>query len=422
MSGSDRKYDLEPLREAITQRKQAKQPVSEILRWLRGEGIRIKRAQLYNVMRDWNIVARKPSPEDVPGFDLLLQDLTYQKGLSDYEISVALSEDFDCTFKPITIRNLRLKRGLLRRDILQRRQESIEQWRAIVEAELRRGTLANYGRNLLYAYFKREYPMMQLGQRNLYELAREIDPEGAERRRRAVNRRRGAYLVPGPNFIWSIDGHCKLERWGFEIYGCIDAYSRFIVFAHCGYTARTSYATMVLYLNAVRKYELSPMLIRSDKGVETLMLANLHHALAVRDWPGLPFQSCYCYGTSTSNQRIESWWGQWTRTKGHAWGDYFRQLQVQNLWAEDCIEDRVALLAVFMPIIQADIKEFVDTWNFHKIRKQKNRPWVVHGKPWMNYYYPQHTEHATGLDYGNDVVMEDLREIQALVDGGGPGK
>ena len=152
-----------------------------------------------------------------------------------------------------------------------------------------------------------------------------------------------------------------------------------------------------------------------------MMLANLHHAFALQDSPDLPFEACYCYGTSTSNQRIESWWAQWTRTKGHAWGDYFRQLQIEGLWSRDCIEDRIALLAVFMPIIKADIKEFVDTWNFHKIRKQKNRPWVVHGKPWMNYYYPQHSEHATGLDYGTDVEVEELQVIQRYVDQG-PGK
>ena len=59
--------------------------------------------------------------------------------------------------------------------------------------------------------------------------------------------------------------------------------------------------------------------------------------------------------------------------------------------------------------------------NFHKIRKQKNRPWVVHGKPWMNYYYPQHTERATGLDYGTDVNAEQLQEVQRSVDQG-PGR
>ena len=194
MSGRNRKYDLEPLREAISQRKQARQPVSEILRWLRGEGINIKRTQLYAIMTEWQIVPPRPSSEDIPGFDILLQDLIYRKGLSDYEISIAMSEEFGCTYKPVTIRNLRLQRGLLRRNISQRREELTEQWRAIVEAEFRRGALANYGRNLLYAYFRREYPTMQLGQRNLYELVREIDPDGADRRRRSKGRKELATL------------------------------------------------------------------------------------------------------------------------------------------------------------------------------------------------------------------------------------
>ena len=419
--GRDRKYNLQPFKEEIEQRRQAQHTTSQILLWLSGEGADIKRSQYYRALKEWDMVTHKSDPQEIPGFDLLLQDLTYRKGLSDSEISIALRDEFDCVFAPHTVRNLRLRRGFLRRDMLLQRQALLGRWKVILEAEFARGILANYGRRLLHAYFRREYPGMQLGQRSLYELAREIDPDGAERRLRAVNRRRGAYLVPGPNYIWSIDGHCKLEQWGFEIYGCIDAYSRFIVFAHCGYTARTAYSTMVLYLNAVRNYSLSPMIIRSDKGVETLMLANLHHTIALQDWPDLPFESCYCYGTSTSNQRIESWWAQWTRTKGHAWGDYFRELQRQNLWTHDSIIDRVALLAVFMPILQDELKEFVDTWNFHKIRKQKNRPWVIHGKPWMNYYYPQQTEHATGLDYGTRVEAQLLQETQQYVDRG-PGK
>ncbi|KAH8725979.1 hypothetical protein GQ44DRAFT_759030 [Phaeosphaeriaceae sp. PMI808] len=41
-------------------------------------------------------------------------------------------------------------------------------------------------------------------------------------------RRRGEYIVPGPNWVWSIDGHEKLKPYGIQIYACIDAYSRYI--------------------------------------------------------------------------------------------------------------------------------------------------------------------------------------------------
>jgi hypothetical protein len=34
------------------------------------------------------------------------------------------------------------------------------------------------------------------------------------------------YCVPGPNYIWSVDGHMKLELFGTEIYAGVDAYSR----------------------------------------------------------------------------------------------------------------------------------------------------------------------------------------------------
>lgn len=42
-----------------------------------------------------------------------------------------------------------------------------------------------------------------------------------------------------------------------------------------------------------------------------------------------------------------------------------------------------------MPVIRRQIRHFVDIWNVHRIRKQKNRPSVVHGQPWVNYNYPK---------------------------------
>jgi hypothetical protein len=42
-------------------------------------------------------------------------------------------------------------------------------------------------------------------------------------------RKKGQFLVPGPNYQWCIDGHDKLKAYGFEIYAAIDAYSRNII-------------------------------------------------------------------------------------------------------------------------------------------------------------------------------------------------
>ena len=48
------------------------------------------------------------------------------------------------------------------------------------------------------------------------------------------NRRKGEYIVPSPNYIWSINGHEKLSPFSFEIYITINAYSRCIIWIYMG--------------------------------------------------------------------------------------------------------------------------------------------------------------------------------------------
>jgi len=43
---------------------------------------------------------------------------------------------------------------------------------------------------------------------------------------------RGVYWVPGPNYIWSADGHMKLGLFGIVIYAGFDAYSRYITWIY----------------------------------------------------------------------------------------------------------------------------------------------------------------------------------------------
>ncbi|OAV86689.1 hypothetical protein PTTG_00796 [Puccinia triticina 1-1 BBBD Race 1] len=62
---------------------------------------------------------------------------------------------------------------------------------------------------------------------------RTLDPEGVENRAKRVLKRR-VFNTPGPNFIWSADGHDKLKKFGITLYGFIDAWSRKIlgIFVH----------------------------------------------------------------------------------------------------------------------------------------------------------------------------------------------
>ena len=85
---------------------------------------------------------------------------------------------------------------------------------------------------------------------HVHEAQAHIDPEGSFLRRlRFLNRR--WYCVPGPQWLWYIDGNHKLirlcsliifsnklfsgvlYRWKMVIHGAIDGYSRIIMYLHC---------------------------------------------------------------------------------------------------------------------------------------------------------------------------------------------
>lgn len=143
-------------------------------------------------------------------------------------------------------------------------------------------------------------------------MVRQIDPAGIERRTRDLYRRRGEYIVPGPDYIWSCDGHDKLAKWGVQIYAAIDAYSRHIVWLYVGVSNRTMRSILYQYLQAVKAHKFAPRALRLDRGIETLFLAEaqfaMHRTSGSENVENLT--DCVFYGTSQANQRIESWWAQ----------------------------------------------------------------------------------------------------------------
>ena len=72
---------------------------------------------------------------------------------------------------------------------------------------------------------------LQVPRRVVEQLMRELDPEGCQSRR-ARRLRRRTYHVPGPNYCWHADGYDKLKPYGFPIHGCIDGWSRKIIWLH----------------------------------------------------------------------------------------------------------------------------------------------------------------------------------------------
>ena len=59
-------------------------------------------------------------------------------------------------------------------------------------------------------------------------LLRQMDPEGT-RLRQAHKLKRRQYINPGPNYCWHADGYDKVKPYGLPIHGCIDGFSRRVI-------------------------------------------------------------------------------------------------------------------------------------------------------------------------------------------------
>lgn len=95
-----------------------------------------------------------------------------------------------------------------------------------------------------------------------------VDPEGVAACGQQIGKKqqRMEFTVKGLNRVHSIDGHDKLSRFGFEIYGAIDAYSRYIVWCYVCISNRTAVSVNKQDLRLLRTTLQMPKLIRSDNG------------------------------------------------------------------------------------------------------------------------------------------------------------
>lgn len=190
---------------------------------------------------------------------------------------------------------------------------------------------------------------------------------------------RRVYNVPGPNSLWHVgkcvdllvdssaceiffsDGHHKLVRWRFVSHGCIDGYSRVVMYLHCSTNNRAS-TVYELFLKAIQKYGL-PSRMRSDQGGENVMIAQymLEHRGVDR--------GSFITGRSVHNQRIEWLWRDVHRCVTQLYYNrLFYHLEDRSLLDPMNEVHLFALHYVYLPRINRSLEGFVEGWNNHKVR------------------------------------------------------
>lgn len=94
---------------------------------------------------------------------------------------------------------------------------------------------------------------------------------------------------------------------------------RYIPWIYVGISTRTGVSCLRQYLEVVSATSVLPNSIRSDRGTETMMMASAHWRLHQAIRPDIQFRQIWWYGTSTLNQRIESWWRHMSKSQTLAW-------------------------------------------------------------------------------------------------------
>ena len=190
-----------------------------------------------------------------------------------------------------------------------------------------------------------------------------VDPDGVEERSRKPIKRK-VYYSNGPHHDWHMDGNHKLIRWGMVIHGCIDGCSRNIIYLQLRDNNKSD-VVLDAFMEGVSQYQL-PLHVSGDFGGENVKVAEYmirHRGPGTKAFKAVP---------STHNTRIERLWRDMRENTIQAYIDLFRGFEDDGMLLTNLLHI-FTLQFLFMPRIQADLDQFVNMWNTHKLSTERNR-------------------------------------------------
>ena len=149
-----------------------------------------------------------------------------------------------------------------------------------------------------------------------------LNPQStAERNVHRLHRR--MYAVKGPNYVWQVDGYDKLKPFGFCIHGCIDGYSRRVMWLEVASSNNDPAIVAKYYLDCLKQLKIVPRILRADYGTENVKLSFLRPLFRYASTDSMAGLMSFMYGKRTFNHRIESWWGMLRKLGIHWWVNLF---------------------------------------------------------------------------------------------------
>ena len=139
------------------------------------------------------------------------------------EICKMLSVKWHYRISVRSLRRLVKKMNLRRKNIVESPVQEILS--AMIEEGYDCGV--NLGYRALWQRLKMKYNL-SVKQATVLKILNLVDPEGIEQRSKYRLKRR-QYSVPGPNYLWHVNGFDKLKPFGFAVSACVGGFSRKVI-------------------------------------------------------------------------------------------------------------------------------------------------------------------------------------------------
>eukprot|EP00111_Clytia_hemisphaerica_P012956 TCONS_00038062-protein len=289
----------------------------------------------------------------------------FENGYDYKEIRATLREVHNET---ISTRHLH---RVLRRYHLYRRGNTSDTREVLyfIESQLREGSGTLLGYRLMH--LRCQQNGFNISRKNVALILKHLDPEGVNRRSRRVLKRR-RYWSYGPNWVWHIDGYDKLKPYGFPIHGCIDGFSRNILWLEIASSNKDPSVVCNFYLNQIHRISGVPRKVVGDRGTENIYIAASQRFFRRNDNDNASGANSFKYGRSVSNQRIESWWSMLRRSCTNWWINFFKDLIERGSFDTSNLIECECIKFCFYPLLKQDLRATMSTWNNHRIRPSAN--------------------------------------------------
>lgn len=267
----------------------------------------------------------------------------FQRGYNYDEILLFLASHHDIIISKRHLKRMINSQGLFRRKHHSDFNDVVEYVQGLVQTS---GQLHGYR----WIHLKCVRYGLTVSKETIRLILQLLDPDGVEMRRRRRLRRR-QYRVPGPDFLWHIDSYDKLKPYGICVNGCIDGFSRQVLWLQAFHNNSDPRLIAGYYIEYVRERGGCSAVVRTDFGTENSHIKRMQQFLRRNGHDTLAGRNSFLQGTSHHNQRIESWWSFLRKHCTQFWMNLFSHLKDDGFFTGTYL-DKALIQFCFLNLIQ----------------------------------------------------------------------